>query len=49
MQFPYSRPNIDDKDIKEVTKVLKNQYLSQGPAIKLFGSMLGMKLFIIKR
>ena len=31
--IPYSRQFVDEKDIKEVVKVLKSPYLTQGPKI----------------
>jgi UDP-4-amino-4,6-dideoxy-N-acetyl-beta-L-altrosamine transaminase len=35
-KIPYGRHNITDDDIKEVVKVLKSDWLTQGPNIKLF-------------
>ena len=29
--IPYSRQSIDNRDIKEVTKILKSDYLTNGP------------------
>ena len=34
--FPYSRQNIDSKDISEVVKVLKSDFITQGPKILEF-------------
>ena len=34
--IPYGRQWIDDSDIKEVTKVLKSDWLTQGPNVKKF-------------
>ena len=34
--IPYSRQNIDKDDIKSVTKVLKSDYLTQGPKVEIF-------------
>lgn len=34
--IPYSRQDIDDTDIEEVIKVLKSNYITQGPAITRF-------------
>ena len=34
--LPYSRQLIDKKDIEEVSKVLKDTFLTQGPKISLF-------------
>ena len=34
--IPYSRQWIDNKDIKEVVKVLKNDFITQGPKIEEF-------------
>ena len=33
MKYPYSRPSLDDHDIAEVVKVLKRQFLTQGPVV----------------
>ena len=35
-KIPYGRHNITDEDIEEVVKVLKSDFLTQGPNIKLF-------------
>jgi UDP-4-amino-4,6-dideoxy-N-acetyl-beta-L-altrosamine transaminase len=35
-KIPYGKHNITDKDIEEVVKVLKSDWLTQGPNIKLF-------------
>tara|TARA_B100001248_G_C27396666_1_gene466056 strand:- start:2229 stop:3437 length:1209 start_codon:yes stop_codon:yes gene_type:complete len=34
--FPYSRQSIDKKDIKQVTDVLKSDFITQGPRISEF-------------
>ncbi len=34
--IPYGRQNITDEDIQSVVEVLKGEYLTQGPQIKLF-------------
>ena len=34
--IPYSRQNIDDKDINSVLKVLKSDFLTQGPLVEVF-------------
>ncbi len=36
--FPYSRQYINNKDIQKVIKVLKSDYLTQGPEVKKFES-----------
>src|SRR5574344_1792803 len=36
MVIPYARQDIDENDIEAVIKVLKSDYLTQGPAIKNF-------------
>ena len=33
MQYPYSRPYLNDDDISEVTSVLQGQFLTQGPVV----------------
>ena len=33
MQYPYSRPHLDDDDIAEVMSVLQGQFLTQGPVV----------------
>ena len=35
-RLPYSRQWVDQKDIDEVTKVLKSDWLTQGPKVKEF-------------
>ena len=39
----YGRQYIDNTDIKEVTKVLKSDYLTQGPLVKKFEKELSKK------
>ena len=34
MNIPYGKQSIRDKDIKNVIKVLKSQYITQGPKIE---------------
>ena len=34
--FSYSKQTISNDDIKNVTKILKSNYLTQGPTINLF-------------
>ena len=34
--IPYGRQNINQDDIDEVIKVLKSDYLTQGPNLNLF-------------
>mgnify|MGYP001252120761 FL=1 len=45
--LPYSRQNIDDKDIGEIVKVLKSDFITQGPNIinfeKNFAKYVGAK------
>ena len=36
MKINYSKQNVTDNDIKSVVKVLKSNFLTQGPNIKLF-------------
>ena len=36
MTIPYSRQNVTLEDIKEVNKVLKSNYLTQGPTVTIF-------------
>ena len=36
MMIPYSRQNVTKEDIKEVNKVLKSKFLTQGPTVNLF-------------
>jgi UDP-4-amino-4,6-dideoxy-N-acetyl-beta-L-altrosamine transaminase len=38
MNFYYGRQYIDNLDIKSINKVLKNEYLTQGPKVKEFES-----------
>jgi UDP-4-amino-4,6-dideoxy-N-acetyl-beta-L-altrosamine transaminase len=44
-EIPYGRQNISEEDIREVTKVLKSDFLTQGPCIvafeKAFASYVG--------
>ena len=42
--IPYGRQKISDEDIQEVVKVLKSQYLTQGPVIDQFEKKLSKKL-----
>jgi len=34
--IPYGRQQISQEDIREVTKVLKSNFLTQGPEVPLF-------------
>lgn len=34
MQYPYSRPHLDNDDIAEVMSVLQGQFLTQGPVVE---------------
>ena len=34
--IPYSRQNVTLEDIKEVNKVLKSNFLTQGPTVSIF-------------
>lgn len=38
MKIPYARQNISEEDIEEVIKVLKSDYLTQGPKVPEFES-----------
>ena len=42
--YPYSRPNVDENDIKSVVKVLKSQYLAQGTIVTRFENAISKKL-----
>ena len=42
--IPYSRQNISNKDIKEVTKVLKSNYITQGNLVPRFEKKISKKL-----
>jgi len=42
--LPYGRQNIDDDDIAAVVKVLKSDWLTQGPTIELFEDALKKQL-----
>jgi len=42
--IPYSRQNISNKDIQEVTKVLKSNYITQGNLVPRFEKKLSKKL-----
>ncbi len=42
--IPYSRQNIDERDIKAVEKVLRSDWLTQGPAIDSFERALAKKV-----
>ena len=35
-KFPYSRQKVDNADIRSVIKVLKSDFLTQGPVVKEF-------------
>ena len=34
--LPYSRQNIDERDIEEVCRVLREDFITQGPRIECF-------------
>ena len=34
--FPYSKQNLNKKDISAVLKILKSNFLTQGPTVKKF-------------
>ena len=36
MRIPYAQQNISNEDIQEVVKVLKSDFLTQGPAVQNF-------------
>ena len=40
----YGRQNVDKDDIKSVVKVLKSEFLTQGPIVKKFENQLEKKL-----
>ena len=42
--LPYSRQNIDNKDIKSVIKVLKSDFLTQGPNVSKFEKNISRKI-----
>lgn len=42
-KYPYARPYVRDSDIKAVSKVLKNQYLTEGSEILNFESNISSK------
>ena len=42
--IPYNSQEIDESDIKKLTKVLKSKYLTQGPECDLFEDMLSSYL-----
>ena len=42
--LPYSRQNIDKDDINAVVKVLKSDYLTQGPNVSIFEKKLSQKV-----
>ena len=46
IKYPYSKPEILNKDIEEVTKVLRQGYLTQGRKIKEFEKEIS-KLFVL--
>ena len=47
MQYPYSRPHLNDDDIAEVMSVLKAQFLTQGPYVVSLEDAL-QNLFTVK-
>ena len=38
--IPYSRQNIDKKDIQSVERILKSNFLTQGPTVNFFESII---------
>ena len=38
--IPYGRQDIDDEDINNVVKVLKSDFITQGPTVPLFENLL---------
>lgn len=42
--YPYSRQKIDQNDIKSVTKVLKSNFLTQGPMVPRFEKLVAKKI-----
>ena len=47
MQYPYSRPHLNDDDIAEVMSVLQGQFLTQGPVVVRLEDAL-QNLFAVK-
>ena len=47
MQYPYSRPHLNDDDIAEVLSVLQGQFLTQGPVVLRLEEAL-QNLFVVK-
>jgi len=47
MQYPYSRPYLNDDDIAEVLSVLQGQFLTQGPVVVRLEDAL-QNLFVVK-
>ena len=47
MQYPYSRPHLNDDDIAEVMSVLQGQFLTQGPVVERLEDAL-QNLFAVK-
>ena len=43
LNYPYSRPNVTENDIKSVIKVLRSQYLAQGNVVKEFENKISKK------
>ena len=43
LNYPYSRPNVTENDIKSVIKVLRSQYLAQGSVVKDFENQISKK------
>ncbi len=42
--IPYGRQNVDEDDIEAVVKVLRGDYLTQGPAVAAFEELLAAKV-----
>ena len=45
MIIPYGKQRIDSKDIRTINKVLKSDFLTQGPMVKEFEKQLKRKLY----
>jgi len=44
----YGKQNIDNRDIKGVIKVLKSEYLTQGPIVKIFEKKIAKKSLFLQ-
>ena len=43
IKYPYSRPNLNKRDISVVIKTLESQYLAQGKEVKNFENSIQKK------